>query len=728
MRLKDVLLLVFVLTQINLLQAQNFLRVQDPDMWNAVNTNIPGWEESAAHAKLEEVTIIAEPQGIFTEIGLYATISQGPEAYSWQNEYEIIWQFELPGNTIVHDSWLWVGPDIIKADVVDYWTALETYEGIVNRNEDPSFFYQMPDNRYEIRIYPLPEGETRRIKMSFLVPTVWDAQTVSSGLLNNILRSTDYVPNAIGIGMPVDDLWGIPSLKFNNTLTPMTDIVVGGTGQNLYYLEVNGGALVSANVAALINNVPNSDDRTFLSTYAEGGEQFFQLAYVPDWQSILHENDPKKSLLLLDYDGQKTSLPKIEVLNRIQNTLSAHFSSSDAINIAVATTNGIHFLSDEWWDFDEGVFASALTNLAQLQDTADLALLLSEGFAWAQNQGDVTEILLMAANDVYVYPPVADEVFSTLEATIPSDVPFTLLDYQDENVSILYYNNEEYHGNEYLYQLLSEGFDVSETLIFRELNETFTQLMNQIYPAFVLPNGILDYTTTLENGVAYQRYSINSAIVTPENKGVILQTGKYLGDFPMNINANYITNEGQVLSASNTIMPEDVFVGDTLMREMWYGPHLKSLEAQSSSTDDLLYIIEESINERVLTGLTAFLALEPGEGGDPCIDCLFNNGGPVVIATEEVFDPAAAEVLVTPNPATDFAKLHLKYPEPLNPDEWQVTIFDAVGRALVKLENPVSQNGVLQWNWQIEDEISAGIYFFKMQSDFGEVIGKIVVQ
>jgi hypothetical protein len=706
--------------------SQNYLRVGDPDSWETPASNEPLWESYMAHGKLEDVTIIAEPQGIYTEIGFYSTISQGPDAWSWQGEYEIIWQFDLPGNTIIHDSWLWIEQDIIKADVVDFWTALETYEDIVDRNQDPSFFYQLTDGRYEIRIYPLFEGESRRIKMSFLVPTTWDVQTTTSSLLQNLLQSTDYPPEKVGIGMPVNELWQSPNLKMDNILIPMTDTVLGGSGDLLHYLEVPGVEFISANNIGLVVDAPLSAKKTFLSTYTDAGENYYQLAFVPDWAANT-QSQAKKNLILLDYDDFKTSLSKEAFLNHLQNVLGAHFSESDALNAAVITNNGIQFLSDIWWEYDALLFADTLESLLNEQDGADLEQLLSQGFSWAQNQGDINHIYLFAANDDFVYPPIADDVFSNIENLLMPDVPLTLMDYQDENVSIVYYNNEAYHGNDYFYQLLSSAFSQSETVVYRESNEEYAELLTQLFPELEFPTGIMDYTTTLTNGIAYQRYSINSVELNPENKGVILQTGKYLGDFPMNINASLITDSGQFWNINTTVESEDILVGDTLMKEMWYGPYLRTLEAQVATDEDREYIIEQSIKERVLTRLTAFLALEPDQGGEPCIGCLYNNGEIILISVNEQFISSDAKVLITPNPASFIAKIQLIYKGVLIPNDWTAMIYDASGRVISTLDLYNSTTNKLEWQWLLGNDIEAGIYFCKIKSDYGEIIGKIVV-
>lgn len=178
MRYLNLLPLLFFTTFLPLSNAQNYLRVSDPDWWGAPNSNQPQWYTNFEHGRFSDVRIVASPKGVFTEIEVFANITHSPNIGGWWNDLEIIWQFDLPENAIVHDAWLWVGEDIIKADLVDFWTALETYTGIVDYNEDPLFFYQMSDKRYEVRVYPLPYGEFRRLKLSFLVPAQWGLETI----------------------------------------------------------------------------------------------------------------------------------------------------------------------------------------------------------------------------------------------------------------------------------------------------------------------------------------------------------------------------------------------------------------------------------------------------------------------------------------------------------------------------------------------------------------------
>ena len=706
--------------------AQNYLRALNPDFWGGPISREPDWHQYYDQAQLDDLTIIAEPQGIYTEIGIYATISQG-DAWSWGGDYEIVWQFNLPPQTIVHDSWLWVGQDIIKADIIDYWTALETYEDIVDRNQDPSFFYRLPDNRYEIRIYPLFEGESRRIKMSFLVPTKWDAENVTTGLLQNLLLSTERTPSVVKLGMPVNDEWGTPGIMVGGTLSKMTNVVTNGAGDQMHYMEVPVNQFLSGNKAELVLPAPYSNNYTYLSTYEDGGDRFYQLVYAPDWDDMILTSQATHALLLLDYNEQKTGLELDQFVAKISAHCSTHFSKADHINLGIATSEGIRFLSDQWWPYDDNIFSDTLMDIVSQQDTIDLEVLLNEGFAWAKNQTAIDHVYLISANDDYVFPPYADDVYANIAPNIPSNVPFTLLDYQTENISVIYYGGETYQGNSYFHQLLESAFDQAEFFVLRVANTDMDGLLAGVFTPMEWPTGIVDFSTSLANGICYQRYAINDIGFDQDNRGVLLQTGKYLGGFPMNITANLILENGNFFSLNHTIQPDEIVQGDTLMREMWYGPHLKERELLVGSTGDHHAVIAESINERVLTGLTAFLALEPSQGGEPCIDCLFNPGEILINATETPFIIDSAAVSVTPNPVSVFAKISLVYGSTLTPTDWQTVIYNAAGRVVADLGTPVRTKDGLVWEWSVGQNVKPGIYFCKIQSSFGSMAAKVVV-
>ena len=64
---------------------------------------------------------------------------------------------------------MWVEDVIMKADILDRYSAFNFYEGIVTRRKDPSVLYKNSSELYEYRIFPLPAKKSRRVKLSFMI-------------------------------------------------------------------------------------------------------------------------------------------------------------------------------------------------------------------------------------------------------------------------------------------------------------------------------------------------------------------------------------------------------------------------------------------------------------------------------------------------------------------------------------------------------------------------------
>ena len=113
--------------------AQFYLRVYDPQAsWRTAPVNI------------DEAIVTLAPHGAYTEVGMYLTFSaKGAESlFAPDLPLEVRFEFQLPREAMVTDSWLWVDDQIIQAKILDRWTASQIYESIVNRRRDPSILFK----------------------------------------------------------------------------------------------------------------------------------------------------------------------------------------------------------------------------------------------------------------------------------------------------------------------------------------------------------------------------------------------------------------------------------------------------------------------------------------------------------------------------------------------------------------------------------------------------------
>jgi len=211
--MKKILISSYFLLLIIELSGQFSLRVGDPrNSWYTY----PG--------SIEEAVLTVEPKGIFMEYGLYLTFSS--EGTPWTDvadTLEVILDFALPQEADIFDSWLWFGEDTVRAELMDKWTASLIYESIVNRRRDPSIPTKQSSTQYELRVFPMAGNETRKVKISYLMPTSWTKQVVSADLPLGIFTENNTYPEYFRVVAQIDSIWSNPRIVQDGDLEFMND-------------------------------------------------------------------------------------------------------------------------------------------------------------------------------------------------------------------------------------------------------------------------------------------------------------------------------------------------------------------------------------------------------------------------------------------------------------------------------------------------------------------------
>jgi hypothetical protein len=260
-----------------------------------------GWQGGTG--SIDSATLTIKPKGAYLEYGLYLNFSTKPASYNVQDTFEITLQFDLPENAIVHDSWLWVGPYISRAQLLDRTRANLIYEGIVQRRQDPSILYKNSSTQYELRVFPMAGNEQRKVKITYLVPVSWSSLGVSAPLPVNILSASQIKPTLRlqcyeTTGFQNPSVSEIPGLGFLPNPGGFRSVDINPA-------HYSSGNLLTYNLgASLLNGMYAS---YFPSSATEG---YYQLALRPG--HFLPSIGGKKVLMLFDYEpGMSTYTPTI---------------------------------------------------------------------------------------------------------------------------------------------------------------------------------------------------------------------------------------------------------------------------------------------------------------------------------------------------------------------------------------------------------------------------------
>ncbi|MFH1196094.1 MAG: VIT domain-containing protein [bacterium] len=693
------------------------LRVLDPRNW---------WSEQGT---IEDAFISIRPQGIYIEYSMYLTFSARGNYLSHSDTLEVVLDFNLPDEAVVTDLWLWVNDDIMKAKIMDSWTASGIYEDIVDRRKDPAILYKrqggywnweyVTEEYYELRIFPMAGDETRKVKVSFLLPATWTSEKIISSIPVNILHtSLNNVPNCEIMFFP-DEEWTNPNLVEH----PEIEFVEQNVGEPGNYLAditsvaMNGNLTLSFDSPMMNGFYLNHIDSGRLTTGENDiNDNYYQFVFLPSQFLDLHA--AKKVALVIGYDIFTTSINLNTLLTTIKTYALNFLEDTDSINVIYSGLDE-NIIGENWIAATDLNINNIFNELetASWRSYSNLPSLLSTAVEYLNDVGSGSSILLFSSSDNEGYYETANSIIDDLNQQMERDYVFTVVDFCDQTNRYYYYNDRQYWGNEYLYANLTRMsggsyFNIRTEPSFDVLTSNAFSVLDGYITSF-------DLYTSMTDGFCYGRYSSfdngNVYLNTP-----VWQIGKYYGNFPFKISAaGFFNNE--VFSITKEIDINNVSLADTLVVESWIGQNILGLENESQTNDVVNEIINLSVNERVLSFYTAFLALEPGDTTEPCIECFDEGGGGIInvedtlYQTEELSDTLIAQAY--PNPFNAEVTISVSIPQVNANDNITFKIYDILGQEIKSFDTNIAAGKTRYdfiWNGKNNygESVSSGIYFF----------------
>jgi len=695
----------FILTLLLLdnLFSYDLLWVEDPQL---------PWRDG--QGTIEEAIISIRPRGMYMEYGLYLTFSARNLGFTNSDTLEVQFNFDLPDEAIVHDSWLWVGDDIIRGMIMDRWTASAIYDTIVNRRKDPSILFKRGTGRYELLVFPMAGDEERKVKITFLMPTQWSSSNVIASLPTNLLRTSKYDVQTFYVLTWLDQDWQNPAIiEFPNiNFQFMSDTLFG----DYYRADIPSSAIQSTLNFALDSPLNNG---IYINKFDGGIENIYQLIFLPS--QALNIQSATKVAVCFDYENLNSNISKSEILNTTKLQLHANLASTDSFNLIFSQLN-IFRVSEDWISADSQNIEDVFVNLdpSVLVDYSNLPSLLANGVDFIKNNGNDASILLVSNSDqVGDYQP-ANQLINDLFNLMDPILPVHVVDFQTQNYPYYWIGGRSYRGNEYFYTNMAR---LSAANYYRMLYSgyTFSQLLSLGFQSLSGFISAFDLHTTLQNGFCYGRYYLNPLNYTTYLNRPILQIGKYNGTFPFSIEASGIYQSSAF--SQQFIIPENEFsVTDSLSEEMWVGNFIQSLESQTQTNTVINEIINQSINERVLSIYSAFLCLDPERGGEVCYDCLDETQ---LVGIEdtllEVVDDSLLQILANPNPFNMRTNIKINSKKSIKLKDMSFKIYNILGQVVRSFRpEQIPNQKYFEIVWDGTNDfnvpISTGTYFFVIQT------------
>ena len=702
--------IIFLLFTFLTASAQNVLRIQDPDWWD-----FEGYQGS-----ITEATFVIQPQGAYMGVDMFLTFTDEGLPFNTFDSVEIILDFNLPEGAIVYDSWLWMMDDttIVRADIHDIWSATTIYENIVDRRRDPSILYKRPEGSYQIRVFPLPHNETRKVKISYLTPAVWSAEEVNAWLPTEILHSSEDPLESFQIITFPNSIWqnpklkGIPDVNFQNVSDPNYGDILVALVPKIYIQKP-----FTFSVDAPLNN-----DGVFVQELTDGTDKFYQTAYLPP--DIPLVSNPQNVLFLVDHEEENSEIGKEDLYQYLQEQCEDYLQPEDRFNFIFSNPNGPQMMSGGWIEGNADTISQVFSQMpSPIEDYSSVLELLENGITFLLNNGGEGDIILISNSDNIQWNdyPTIDNINAVLAGT---QIKIHIINYQSNGFYYewvwsgpdywSYRNYRFYHDITFLTEGNIYGSVEGSSNVWANIPSLLNKIKNSAYN--------FDLSTSLSNGFTYNRFHQNYLGQSQNTNQPILQIGKYAGSFPFELEYS-AEIDGNLIFENVTVPANEIVAGDSLNREIWVGHQIRDMQSVTIGTNGIQEIIDFSIEERVLSDFTAFLALDLEQGAEPCLECWeFDD---IIFVTTDVPE-SELDVRITsyPNPSSDQFNIEIELENGLSVDEALLSIFDAYGKKVLDLElDDLTKFGKIQWTWDGKNSnnqsLPSGIYYLIVKTEKG---------
>ena len=700
MKFKKIFNLAFLFIFIsNISFAYNYLQVQDPkNPWRSGTGTI------------EEATVTIKPCGIYMEYELYLTFSARGLNYVKADTLEVQLRFDLPENAIVHDSWLLINGKMEQSIILDKWTASNIYEEIINRRRDPSILLKYSNNNYELRVFPMAGNETRKVKITYLVPAEWSSKYVTAPLPTGILNTSAYLPSVFKILT-----W--PDAQFlNPQIVEYPAVVFTGKTDSLFGNYLEADLPYSSGIAGLNFTVDAPfTNGVFVGKYDGTEEGYYQMAFLPSKALDITANH--KVTVLIDYDASKSTYSKETILNFVKSSMLSTLAPKDSFNVIVSKIN-VKRISDNWIPADSGSVENTFKNITtdQIADYSNLPSLIADGIDFVKQHGNDGSIVFISCSDQVGDYKVANQLIDDILSLMDPKLPVHVVDFQNINFSNHWFGGRYYSGNDYFYSNITRLTSAN----YFSLSTQGATPQGIILDAMQSLSGFIssfDLHTKLQGGFCYARYSLYNNTSSIYLNKPILQVGKLQGQLPFIIEASGIF-KSTPFSQTVTLDNNQVAQSDSLNIEMWTGNYIKYLEGMNQTNEIINEIIYRSVAERILSTYSAFICLEPGRTAEICYDCLNNQGGLIThIDKDSTKKNDSLSIAAYPNPFNNSTRIVISVPANLNGKNITMKIYNILGQVIKTFDaSPFANKNNINLTWDGKNEygtnVSSGTYLF----------------
>jgi hypothetical protein len=462
----------------------------------------------------------------------------------------------------------------------------------------------------------------------------------------------------------------------------------------------------------------------YLKAYKETPEDgYFELAILP--QKAFDLSFPKNVMFVLDYDLNFTSLQYSSIVNGLKNLLLTKFYPTDSFNILICGFN-LQPLRDKWIQATpeniENILAEVNSKPITLYSLLPQLLMNSQKFIEA-NPAPYSSIAIISTSESFGKMEIANNIITSFKQEASKIVPINILDFSMSSTRNTI-NGVNYYGNSYLYINLAKltgGEFIGNKM---GLDYGLEKLSNSLNAKFIE----LEIKTNFEEGFCYSKYYLDQLSTLNVNSPVTM-VGKYFGSGNFSTELTGILKAEKPYLIHKKIELTDFDVSSKNTKKVWLGKYLHSLEQMTNTNSIVSEIIATSMDNRILSLYTAFLALEPwmmgeSQGNDENDD---DNGG----GTSVEYNDNSIVLEAFPNPFVRELNISINFKDKAE-ILTNIEIYNANGQLVTQL-SPSQYYGQetveLKWNGLDSNgnQLPNGVYLIVIKTNSSTKTLKVIL-
>lgn len=680
-------------------RADNKLLINHPhDPWKPVTGG-----------NITDVSLDIFPNGLYVQHELTMTLN-APGQFAPTDSLEAVLTFDLPANSFIHDSWLWLdNTTIIRADIIERGKATNIYEGIVKRRRDPSLLVKNGPDNYQLNVYPMTVNYPRKVKITYSTPLIWNGDKTIFTLPASILRSSVVRPD-LSVKLHSNSVFQQPGCINYDMNTLQT-----GSGGGVVTLSVPPAKYVNTEAPILYFSNPMSNGAWLAAHTPAAGEGVYELAVDP--AQVTGNAVSRKLVLILDHPmtGAYYSVYSLaEAKSMLKELLYTRFRDIDSFNVFYVDNGTVQQAFSDWTVVDPVHIATAVDAISNAASSGQVQMenLLKTALAFSQTRSSThTQAILLSNNSNFPGGAPVDTIVSRVKNHLGSfKNKLHVINYIGFDS---WFGGSPVRGSEMLFRSLTQAtggnyYQYADRKYVRVGNTYIylfgldgERILSDLAWGMGTTTNMYNINLPLSAGFTYSTFPLNG-ISRFSNAGVYTETGRYYGSLG---NGNI---DVQVALGGNLVsqqLPVSVVPATGHAMKGWVFAYINSLAAMGNTFN--AEIIDSSINNRVLCDLTAFLALEDGDTINAITNKDDNGNNPVSVPQV----PGAQEwVKIFPNPFAE--RLQFSFSVPAD----RIDIYDMQGRTVLS----VLLNKATSFTWDGRDgqgrSLAAGIYLIKVRA------------